>query len=80
MFLRVGRETDLGFAPLERGEAFGGRAFYKHLAPLGRSNNDARCTSTLSPPILICERPQFTRQRATDNEQLTTDNRQLTTD
>jgi hypothetical protein len=36
------RETGLYFAPLERGEAFGGRAFYKHLAPLGRSNNRAR--------------------------------------
>jgi hypothetical protein len=33
----IGRETDLCFAPLERGESFGGRAFYKHLAPLGRS-------------------------------------------
>ena len=51
-----------------------GRAFYKHLAPLGRSNNDARCTSSLSPPILICELRQFTRQLAPYNGPLTTDN------
>ena len=36
----LGRETGGGFASLERGESFGGRAFYKHLAPLGRSDNN----------------------------------------
>jgi hypothetical protein len=29
------RDTDLFFAPLERGEPYGRRAFYKHLAPNG---------------------------------------------
>ena len=41
----IGRETDLCLAPLERGESFGPRAFYKHLAPLGRSANNVLCTS-----------------------------------
>ena len=36
----IGRDTGLCFAPLERGESFGGRAFYKHLAPLGRSDKN----------------------------------------
>ena len=33
-------ETDLCFAPLERGKSFGGSAFYKHLAPNGAKSNN----------------------------------------
>jgi hypothetical protein len=51
-----------GFAPLEREEIFGGRSFYKHLAPNGAkaTNNLApngakatmfSCTSKLNPPM-----------------------------
>ena len=36
----IGLETDLCFAPLERGESSGGRAFYKHLAPSGAKSNN----------------------------------------
>jgi len=36
MFPTLAEETDLCFAPLERGKSFGGRGFYKHLAPLER--------------------------------------------
>src|SRR6476659_4849522 len=36
----IGRETDLRFAPLERGKSFGGRAFYEHLAPNGAKSNN----------------------------------------
>ena len=32
--------ADLCFAPLERGESFGGRVFYKHLAPNGAKSNN----------------------------------------
>jgi hypothetical protein len=34
------RETELYLAPLERGESFVGRAFYKHLAPNGAKSNN----------------------------------------
>jgi hypothetical protein len=37
----IDRETDVCFAPLERGGSLGGRTFYKHLAPLGR--NEVNC-------------------------------------
>jgi hypothetical protein len=33
-------QTDLCFAPLERGEFSRSRAFYEHLAPLGRCANN----------------------------------------
>jgi len=36
----LGRETNLCFAPLERGKSYGGRAFYKHLAPNGAKSNN----------------------------------------
>jgi hypothetical protein len=41
----IGRETDLCFAPLERGKSFAGRAFYKHLAPNGRRATMFCCTT-----------------------------------
>jgi hypothetical protein len=37
MFPTLAEETDLCFAPLERGKSFGGRVFYKHLAPPERN-------------------------------------------
>jgi hypothetical protein len=40
MFPVMVRATDLRFAPLERKEIFGGRAFYKHLAPNGAKGNN----------------------------------------
>jgi hypothetical protein len=36
----IGPETDSCFAPLERGKSYGGRAFYKHLAPNGAKSNN----------------------------------------
>jgi hypothetical protein len=40
MFPAMARETDFCFAPLERRETFGDRAFYKHLAPNGAKVNN----------------------------------------
>jgi hypothetical protein len=40
-----------GFAPLEREEIFGGRSFYKHLAPNGAKATLFSCTSKLNPPM-----------------------------
>ena len=51
----VGGETGLCFAPLERGESFGGCAFYKHLAPLERRQNAQliRYRQTLARPLTV---------------------------
>ena len=40
MFPAMVRWVELCFAPLERGKSFGGRAFYKHLAPNGAKSNN----------------------------------------
>ena len=53
MFPAMVRETDLCFAPLERGEIFGGRAFYKHLAPNGAKATMFCCIQNLNPRKLI---------------------------
>jgi len=42
MFRQSCSVTDLGFAPLERGKSFGGRAVYKHLVPNWAKSNDVQ--------------------------------------